>query len=64
MVEYLEKLGNYPPSSELTEEEKKEVISLKKELQKFKEMDDLTNLNSSSESNSVSNSNSNSEFED
>ena len=64
MVEYLEKLGNYPPSSELTEEEKKEVINLKKELQKFKEMDDLTNLNSSSESNSVSNSNSNSEFED
>ena len=64
MVEYLEKLGNYPPSNELTEEEKKEVINLKKELQKFKEMDDLTNLNSSSESNSVSNSNSNSEFED
>jgi len=39
MVEYLEKLGKYPPSNKLTEEEKKEVIKLKKELQKFKEMD-------------------------
>ena len=54
MVEYLEKLGNYPPSNELTEEEKKEVINLKKELQIYKEMDYATNSNSSFDSNSNS----------
>ena len=38
MVEYLTQLGKYPPGN-ITEKEIKEIGKLKKELEKFQEMD-------------------------
>ena len=50
MSDYLKKLCHYG----LTEEEKKEMEELEKELEKYKEMDLVTKTNSHSGSNSVS----------